>query len=174
MSQVWKLWMCSDRVFTNAWELRPADTPSPASSDEASVFCLIHINLEFDIFIKFFLVNHSINNVLKVPYSIYGQLLLFFFHWKVSMFSDLKKNPAKNIRALGNLQFWTTCQSTNNIKTSLVKQNKMAQQGYQSHEWQRHILNYVHNLVFKLEILSKVPSVVTCHKFNTKKVQSYK
>lgn len=48
----------------------------------------------------------------------------------------------------------------------------MAQQGYQSHEWQSHILNYVRNFVF--EILSKVPSVVTCHKFNTKKVQSYK
>lgn len=64
--------MCSDRVFTNAGELWPEDPPSPASSDEASVFSLILTNLEFDIFIKFCLVNHSINNVLKVPYSIYG------------------------------------------------------------------------------------------------------
>lgn len=64
--------MCSDRVFTNAGELWPEDPPSPASSDEASVFSLILTNLEFDIFIKFCLVNHAINNVLKVPYSIYG------------------------------------------------------------------------------------------------------
>lgn len=48
----------------------------------------------------------------------------------------------------------------------------MTQQGYQSREGQSHILNSVCSFVF--EILSKVPSVVTCHKFNTKKVQSYK
>lgn len=126
-------------------------------------------------FIKFCLVNHSINNLLKVPYSIYGSLLLFVFIEKLVGCLIKEKSPVKKYQSswqLAILNYLPISKQNENITG--YKQNKMTQQGYQSHEWQSHILNYVRSFVFKFEILSKVPSVVTCHKFNTKKVQSYK
>lgn len=128
LSQDWSSW-CARIGLAKAGELRFQSCFHQHLQTKLSLLSYTHKpkiwHLSF-FFIKFCLVNHSINNLLKVPYSIYGSLLLsffFFFHWKVSMLSDFykeKKILLKNIRALGNLQFWTTCQSANNMKTSLV------------------------------------------------------
>lgn len=47
----------------------------------------------------------------------------------------------------------------------------MAQKGYQCSDRD---VSSVTLFLLKSEILSKVPSVVMCYRFNTKKVQSYK
>lgn len=131
LSQDWKLLMCSDRVFSHAGELLPAD-PAYTSIFGWSLSLLSYTHKPkiwlFFFFIKFCLVNHSINNLLKVPYSIYGSLLLFFFHWKVSMLSGLKKNPIKKYQSswqLAIVNYLPISKQYQNI-TGLTEQNDTA------------------------------------------------